>query len=70
MENQQAQQVINELQTNLRATIDGYALAKAQVQQLTQLAQQLQDQIKELEANRHEKRADAAIKRKAKKAKK
>jgi hypothetical protein len=32
----------------MSATLDGYALAKAQLKQLTMLAQQLQDQNKEL----------------------
>jgi hypothetical protein len=41
-------QRLSEMQTQMSATLDGYALAKAQLKQLTMLAKQLQEQNAEL----------------------
>ena len=48
MEQVDLQKRISELQTQMAATLDGYALAKAQLRQMQMLAEQLQEQNKEL----------------------
>lgn len=48
MELTQLRQKLSEMQTQMSATLDGYALAKAQLKQLSMVVQQLQEQNKEL----------------------